>query len=230
MSRNNGETSGTHLDPLLMQSDSLSLITLDSDVLDHPSSNCHDQDVGVVDFDWTFFSAPIPPKAAPGPLFGRGDQASLDRVAMDVAKLLNSLALCPDIKVVEPSLPERIRKNWGAPGLAAFARPGNAGTFQTADEPEFKCLHGSGDGCPLRFRDQQMYMLGHNDITQHDKPISAANPFQYLQKHVATRCIVQQRLAVITAKCEKVEIPRAVSTVKIFGHRWRVEQLGYVCR
>ncbi len=79
---------------------------------------------------------------------------------------------------------------------------------------------------PLRFRDQQMYVLRHNDISQNYQSISATYTFQNLQKQVAAQCIAQQRLAVIAAEREKVKIPRAVSTVKIFGHRWRVEQLG----
>jgi hypothetical protein len=29
---------------------------------------------------------------------------------------------------------------------------------------------------------------------------------------------------VITTKGQKVEIPRAVSSVKVFGHNWRVEE------
>ena len=198
----------------------------------------HHQNICIVDLDRTFFfSTQIPTKATPAPLLRRIYKAARYWISMNIAKLLDSFLLCPDVEVVEPSLPERMRdrcgvqsKTWGPPGLATVARPGNAGAFQTPDVPELECLHGSGDSCPLRFRDQQMYVLGHNDISQNYQSISATHTFQNLQKQAAAQCIAQQRLAVIAAEREKVKIPRAVSTVKIFGHRWRVEQLGYVCR
>jgi len=74
-----------------------------------------------------------------------------------------------------------------------------------------------------------MCVLRHHDIAQDDDPISPANPFQDLQKQVATGRIAQQRPAVIAAEGEEVEIAGAVSAVKVPGNDWRLEEPNPVC-
>ena len=69
----------------------------------------HHQNICIVDLNWAFFSIQVPTEAAPTPLFGRRDQPSLDRIAVNVPKLLDSFLLCPNVEVVEPSQPERMR-------------------------------------------------------------------------------------------------------------------------
>src|SRR5260370_10096175 len=106
---------------------------------------------------------------------------------MNVAKLFASLAVRPNVKVVKPCLPESVRNHWGAPGLAAFARPfdplrtgsGNGSfpgasiDFRTPDKTQLQGLDGTRERRPLRFTHQQR----HDDISQDHEPIAAAHPF-----------------------------------------------------
>ena len=183
-----------------------------------------------------FLVAQVPAETTPRPLFGRADQTALHWIPMDVAQLLDPFLFSPDVEVVKPSLPEMMRSSLvhietgGAPGLADVARPGNPGTFQAATEPELESLHRDRQSRPLWLGDQQVYMLGHHDISQDHKPVTTSHPLQHLENQVAAGRIAQQRLAVITTEGEKVEIPRPVGAVEIFGHRWRVEQPANVCQ
>ena len=93
------------------------------------SSNCwsdfHYKDVRIIDPHRTCLSGQIPSKTAPAPLLRRRYQPALNRVAMDIAKLFDPLALRENIEIIKPRLPESVSMNWGAPGLADFARPGS---------------------------------------------------------------------------------------------------------
>src|SRR5438445_7032850 len=101
---------------------------------------------------------------------------------MNVAKLFDSLALRPNVKIVKARLPESVRNHRGAPGLAALARPGNGFPrasidFRTLDKTQFQGLDDSRERCPLRFAHQQTNVLRHDHISQDYEPITAAYPF-----------------------------------------------------
>jgi hypothetical protein len=126
-------------------------------------THCHDQNIRIIDFHWPGLTEGIPTKTAPAPLFRRRHQPALHRIAMDVTKLLNPLALCPNIEIIKPRLPESFRVRWGAegrgaPSLAAFARPGSDNapirTRQTANQPKLECLYRDRQRLPLRFAHQ----------------------------------------------------------------------------
>src|SRR6266436_5663860 len=110
-------------------------------------SDFHYHDIHIIDAHLTYLSAQVPSKTAPPPLLRRRHQLTLDWVAMDIAKLFNPLAFCPNIEIIKPRLPESVRMNWGAPGLAAFARPGSrrhdtpTRTLHTAHNAELQCLN-----------------------------------------------------------------------------------------
>jgi hypothetical protein len=73
----------------------------------------HYQNVGVANLHRAHFSEHIEAEAAPFPFFGRVDKSASDRVPMNVAQLLDSLLLSPDIEIIEASLPEVPRRNCG---------------------------------------------------------------------------------------------------------------------
>jgi hypothetical protein len=49
------------------------------------------------------------PETTPSPVLRTFNQPTLDRIAMNVAKLLYELAMVPDIEVEVPLQPERLR-------------------------------------------------------------------------------------------------------------------------
>ncbi len=132
--------------------------------------HCHYQNVRIINLHRAWLSAQIPSKTAPGPLFRRGHQPALHRIAMNVTKLFNPLTLCPNIEIIKPRLPESFRVHWcargqgarcqGAPGLAVFARPGSrrhdapTRTLQTANQPKLDCLYRGRQRLPLRLAHQ----------------------------------------------------------------------------
>jgi len=46
------------------------------------------------------------PEAAPWPVFGSLNEAALDRIAVNVAELLDEFGVCQDVEVVVAALPE----------------------------------------------------------------------------------------------------------------------------
>ena len=201
-----------------------------------PGTDRHHQNFRVVDPHRACLSTPVPAKAAPAPLFRCGYQSTRDRIAMDIAQLLNSLSFRPHVEVVVPRLPEPMRngrrvrrrnccgRKWGAPGLAAFARPGNGGPrpFQTANEAKLQCLYRSGQRRPLRFSHQQMNMLGHDDVSQDHQPIAAAHAFECPQEQISAICVAEQWLALVAAKRHEMQVPYAIDPVEILRHRPRI--------
>ncbi len=58
------------------------------------------------DFDWATFAGSPVVEAAPRPVFGALDEATLDGVSVCVAELFSELALGEDVEVVVTVLPE----------------------------------------------------------------------------------------------------------------------------
>jgi hypothetical protein len=69
------------------------------------------------------FTISIVTEAAPAPLLGFLHQSAPDRIAMNIAQLLDSLALAPNVVVIEPALPNmrglRLGPQIGLPITAA---------------------------------------------------------------------------------------------------------------
>ena len=84
-----------------------------------------------------------------------------------------------------PTSPSPISIPPGAPGLAAFARPGDqivTTTVQAADEPKLQRLYGSGERRPLWFAQQQMNVLGHDYVAQDNQAIAAPHSLQNVEE------------------------------------------------
>src|SRR5581483_1034281 len=74
-----------------------------------PRSNFHFQYGPVVDLDQPLFSESVSAEAAPAPKLRGGHQAARHGIAMDVAQLLDALAIAPNIEIVEAFLPDMLR-------------------------------------------------------------------------------------------------------------------------
>src|ERR1700745_1744720 len=106
MSRKIGETSGT---PFRLRLTSRLIWFTKADRFRNGRSYGHYQNVCVIDLDGTYLSGQIPTKAAPWPLLRRCDEATRDRIPMNVAQLIDAVLLRQHIKVIKLNLPEGTR-------------------------------------------------------------------------------------------------------------------------
>jgi len=80
----------------------------------------------------------------------------------------------------------------------------------TARKAEFERLHHDGRILLLRFADQQMNMLGHDDIAHDDQFVTLAHLLQHLEKEVAAACRAQQRLSAVATACDEMKVTGSV--------------------
>ena len=69
-----------------------------------------------------------------------------------------------------------------------------------------KHLHDRGRVTDFRFTDQQMKMLGHDHVSQHDKAIAHPRLFQNAQEQIAPPGAIEPPMALITAASDEVQV------------------------
>jgi hypothetical protein len=99
-------------------------------------------------FDWAGVSCGVVVETTPSVVFGFGDEAAVYGVAVDVANLLYEFRRREDIEVVVTRLPE----------MGSFV-------FQELRGFAFDDSHGRGEGMAFRFAQEEMNMLGHDDVS-----------------------------------------------------------------
>jgi hypothetical protein len=104
--------------------------------------------------------------AGPLPVLGVCYQTAIDRVAMNVAELLCSLVGTPHVEIVIAGLPERT--------LAAADRNG-----------ELKRLNRSVEGAGFWLVDEQVNVLGHDDVCEYEEFIPLPDSFKCGLEEVA---------------------------------------------
>jgi hypothetical protein len=75
---------------------------------------------------------------------------------------------------------------------------------QTAYESKLQSLNRGRKGLALRFAQQQMNVFGHDDISQYDKTITAANAFECPQEEITAPFIVEQWLAPVATERDEM--------------------------
>ena len=104
-------------------------------------------------FGFDFYSAGFPGEvvaiAAPWPIFGGFDEAAYDWVSVDVPELLDVLSVGEDVEVVVAGLPE----------LFAVA-------FEALGGFSLEDTHGVAEELLLRFGEQQVDVLWHEDVAE----------------------------------------------------------------
>ena len=96
---------------------------------------------------------------------------------MHVLQLLNFFLLAPQIESVETTLPEptgEFARNCQPPGDAQLHR--------------LNYVRGIANP---RLGNQQMYVFGHDHVSDHGKTIANAHPFEDIEKQVAARGITK---------------------------------------
>jgi hypothetical protein len=106
-------------------------------------------------------------------------------------------------------------------GLAEDRALNEATEPGATDAPQtlFQSLHHDRRIAARRFAEEQVHVLGHDHVTNHDKAIAAADLLQHLEKEIAWILpATQQRASLITTGGDKVQVSGAVVTMESVSH------------
>ena len=84
---------------------------------------------------------------------------------------------------------------------------------------EFESLHHSRRILLLRLADEQMNVLGHNDISDDDEHIALSHLLQHFEKQVTAVRSAKQRLSAIATASDEMKITGAVVAMEVLPHR-----------
>lgn len=135
-------------------------------------------------------------KAGPRPIFWSLAQAALYRIAMNVLELRHKSGMIADIVIEIASLPER----------RSARRPVSL-TTRFDGNSHLEHLHNPAEHTIRRLIQQQMHMLGHNDIAEDMDFKLSTRIFEGLQESLLHVHLREQRLALITAAGDEVVCP-----------------------
>jgi hypothetical protein len=148
--------------------------------------------------------------AAPRPLLRLLHKAFLHRVAMHIAQLFHSFALAPHMEVIKSLLPDVLR-------LALPCRAPNR-VQNLPRESLLHDLHNCRRRSAFRLAEEQVDVVGHYNVADHNKLAALSGILKDLQKQIAPMRTCQPRLAMVTATGEKVEIIVARVALEAGGH------------
>jgi hypothetical protein len=90
-------------------------------------------------------------------------------------------------------------------------------------------FHYNGRIAYVRLGDQQVKVLGHDDVADHHKSIFLAGTLQNAKKEIAASVGSQLRPPLVTATGYEMEIVPAVPAFQTFGHTLSLV-IGQMCR
>ena len=153
------------------------------------------------DFDCVGFACGVVVEAAPAIVFGFGDEASGDWVAVDVLDFLDSFLVGVDVEVVVTALPELFL----------------VGGFEFAGGQLFEDLKEGCDGADCRFVCEEMDVLGHEDVGRDTEALLFAGLFEDSLGGVFGGVGLEEGLAAVTAEGDEMEVSSFLVT---FEARW----------
>ena len=152
-----------------------------------------------LDLDGTNRTSGVVAEARPLPILGSGDEAPYDWVLVHVVQLLHAPRVVVHIEVVIALLPE-----WA---LGAAKRDGE---FERVDRVS---------NCALaRLADEQMDVLGHDDVSSYNKLQTVAGALKSILKEAARGGSPEMRKPMETTERDEVEVTGLVVTNKSARH------------
>jgi hypothetical protein len=139
------------------------------------------------DFDGGGFAGGVVVEAAPTVVFGFVDEASGDRITVDVLDLLFEFSCGEDVEVVVARLPEVAVGSFEEFGGLAF------------DDSE-------GGGEVFWFAEEEMEVFGHQDVGVEEEVVGAAGAFDCLFEDFFGFGGVEVGKAVVTTEGDEVEM------------------------
>lgn len=127
---------------------------------------------------------------------------------MHVAQFLNALLLLENIEIVESRLPEAPR--CGIREEHVLASVALASPERAARTRLFECFDRRRKVLALRLGDQQVKVLGHDDVTDDTKAVRDPRLFKDVQDEIATSCGTEKRTPTVTAERDEVKVSFSV--------------------
>jgi hypothetical protein len=152
-------------------------------------------------------------EAAPAVVFGAGDEAAGDGVAVDVADLLYKFGGGEDVEVVIAGLPEVV--------AVAFEEFGGL-SFDDSD--------GGGEEGVVGFAEEEMDVLGHEDVGVEGEVVGAAALLDDLFEDVFWFGGGKVGETLVTTEGNEVELACVLATFKAEGHVWILSLGGRAVR
>lgn len=155
-------------------------------------------------------------KTTPGPVFRMSHQLSLYGIHVHVLKFLDELGLAPDIEIVKAGLPELGQR---VVRLGKRKRELMGGWFSArlASEPPrnalFQDWHGGGRISFGRFADEQMNVIGHDDVTGQRETVAVAHVTENLDEQVFGAFVRKQGQASVATASNEMQMAQSIAAV-----------------
>jgi hypothetical protein len=147
----------------------------------------------------------------PRPVFGSFDEASGDGVAVHVLDLFDSLVVGEDVEVVVAGLPEGCRG-------------------EALGDGEFQGLEGFGEWVFGRLAEEQVDVLGHDDVAEDFEVIAFAGEFEGVLEDVSGCGGVEVGFAVVTTEGDEVVVALLLVSLEVERHGWVLVYRDFRCR
>jgi hypothetical protein len=175
--------------------------------------------VDEVDPNQSVFGFRIERKTAPGPVLGMIDQFSFQRIHLHVLELFDSLLQTPHVKVVKPPLPKsRQRIVATCKGQIQLSRGRSPLAAQAARDVLFQNLNHGGRRSLGWLADEQMNVLGHDDITHQGEAVAIAHFAKNMYKSISGANRAQKRQAPIAGEGHEMQMTASVAANEVVGH------------
>src|SRR5690242_838864 len=149
--------------------------------------------------------------AAPCPLIRLRNQAALYWIAMHVAQFLHALLLRPRVVVVKAAVPDLTLLKRIGPELARSYLRAEPGQYLVR-KALFQDFHHYRGIASIRLGHEEMEVLRHDHVADHDETVILAGALQNLQKQTAAIRLGQERPPLITTAGDEVEVSPTVVT------------------
>ena len=148
-----------------------------------------------------------------------GDQFGTHGISVHVVKLLLKFGLRVNVEIIVAALPESpqplllFRKGKGqlASGVALAGAQG-------AGDALFENLHNFCRGDVAGFAEQQVDVLGHQDVTDQREAVASPHLIEYSHGQIPGARAAQQGAAMKAAKSYEVQVAEAGDPPEILGH------------
>jgi len=132
---------------------------------------------------------------------------------MDIVQLFLAFLRGPQDEIIESALPYVIFA--GALAAPLSGRLGPEPSQYAPCKALFDGLHHGGRIASFRLAEQQVDVLGHDDIAHHNEMIAVAHVLQHFNEQVASGGESEQRAALVTTGGDVVQVTLAVEAIEV---------------
>jgi hypothetical protein len=161
-------------------------------------------------------------KTAPGPVLRVIDQFPFQRIHMHVVKFFDSLLQTPHVEIIETPLPKtRQRIATACKGQIQLRRGSALLATQAARDALLQNLNHRGRCSSHRLADEQVNVLGHDNISDQRKSVAVAHLTKNLDKNILGANRTQKRQTSIAGEGNEMQMAAPVVANEFVGHATR---------